>query len=50
MFSALRVEWLRFHDWHLVPRLLKAVAERSKEAWLSEEEVHILREGLVSFW
>ena len=50
MLSALRVEWLRLiHDWHLVPRLLKAVAERSKDAWLSEEEVHILREVLVSF-
>ena len=50
VLSALRVEWLRLiHDWHLVPRLLKAVAERSKDAWLSEEEVHILREVLVSF-
>ena len=50
MLSALRVGWLRLiHDWHLVPRLLKAVAERSKDAWLSEEEVHILREVLVSF-
>ncbi|OLQ06360.1 Protein lap1 [Symbiodinium microadriaticum] len=47
VLSALRVEWLRLiHDWHLVPRLLKAVAERSKDAWLSEEEVHILREVL----
>ena len=50
VLSALRVEWLRLiHDWHLVPRLLKAVAERSKDAWLSEEEIHILREVLVSF-
>ncbi|CAE7027690.1 unnamed protein product [Symbiodinium sp. CCMP2592] len=50
VLSALRVEWLRLiHDWHLVPRLLKAVAERSKEAWLSDEEIHILREVLVSF-
>ena len=46
----LRVEWLRLiHDWHLVPRLLRAVAERSKVAWLSDEEILALRGVLVSF-
>ena len=48
--GGLRVEWLRLiHDWHLVPRLLRAVAERSKVAWLSHEEILALRGVLVSF-
>ena len=48
--GGLRVEWLRLiQDWHLVPRLLRAVAERSKVAWLSDEEILALRGVLVSF-